>query len=381
MVITTAVAVSQMPFDRERRLERLDLEALRRAALARPKDAELFLVLGRRLRQAGDLRRAFAITNHAYDLNDHSPKFVAAMVGALVDAGEFDSAYELGKNAVSRWPDSGEVRAQLSRVYAGRGYFVDALREAEAAVHMAPAAAEAWQALGNACALNKRPSQAYAAFERALQQEPRDAELLADYGEALAKYGRAAEAEAQLARAVQLAPRDARALGLLGQFKASRARTPEERAAARELLERAAARAPNNAEVRYHLALLELQEGRTEQAVQLLRSCLALDPRYGEAHLALGQLYQRTGQPAAARQALAAWQRFSDYRREAAQLEMRLRRQPGNRELLQRLARLQDAYGRKTPAGADRREPEVLDDNGHSRPGAPAPPGSGEGGK
>src|SRR5205807_812327 len=101
------------------------------------------------------------------------------------------SAYRLGKDAVARWPHSGEVRAQFSRVYAGRGYFIDALREAEAAVRLAPGAAEAWQALGNACSLNKRPELAYAAFERALKQEPRDAKLLADYGEALAKYGRA----------------------------------------------------------------------------------------------------------------------------------------------------------------------------------------------
>src|SRR5437899_582874 len=163
-----------VPRDRQARLEQLDLESLRRAALARPNDAELFLVLGRRLRQAGELHKAFVITNHAYDLNVHSPRVVAAMVGALVDAGEFDPAYRLGKDAAARWPHSGEVHAQFSRVYAGRGYFTEALREAEAAIRLAPRSEEAWQALGNACSLNKRPGQAYAAFERSLKLEPRD---------------------------------------------------------------------------------------------------------------------------------------------------------------------------------------------------------------
>ena len=343
------------PFDRESRLQRLDLESLRRAALARPNDAELFLTLGRRLRQTDDLHKAFVITNHAYDLNDHSPRFVAAMTGALVDAGEFDSAYRLGKDAAARWPGSGEVRAQFARVYAGRGYFADALREAEAAVRLAPRHEEAWQALGNACSLNKRPVQAYAAFERALKLEPRDAELLADYGEALARYGRASEAEARLAEAVSLAPRAARPLGLLGQLQASHAHSVGERAAARALLERARARAPKDAEIQYHLALLDIQEDRNQEAIHLLKSCLALDPRYGEAYLALGQVYRRTGQTAAARQAYAAWQRFSDSRREEAHLQLRLRRTPGDIARLRRLARLHAVYGRLDLAEEDRR--------------------------
>jgi Flp pilus assembly protein TadD len=370
-----AGVIAFAPFDREARLRRLDLEALRRAALARPNDAELFLMLGRRLRQRGDLHRAFVVTRHACDLNHHAPKFVAAMAGALVDDADYDPAYRLAKDAMTRWPQSGEVRAQLSRVYAGRGYFTDALREAETAVRLAPPCAEAWQSLGNARSLNKRPEQAYAAFERALALEPRDAELLADYGEALARYGRPAEAEATLRRALALAPHAARPLGLLGQFEASRARTAADRAAARELLERARARAPEDAGLQYNLALLDRRDGRDQEAILLLKSCLTQDPRYGEAYLALGQIYQNTGRRAAARQAFAAWQRFSDYRREAAHLQMRLRRLPGNPELLRRLARLNAAHGKPQQAAEYQRQIQSPEPGAPANAGAPTSSG------
>jgi tetratricopeptide (TPR) repeat protein len=358
------------PFDREARLRRLDVGALQREARARPNDAEVFLLLGRRLRQAGRLREAFVMTNRAYDLSQGDPRFTAAMVGGLVDGGDYDSALHLAQDAAARWPNSGEVHAQLARVYAGRGRFTDALREAETAVRLAPAHAEAWQALGNACSANKRPDQAFAAFERARKLEPRDSELQTDYGEALAKYGRTADAEAMLSRAVALAPHSARPAGLLGQIQAGHARRAEERAAARALLEKALALAPRATDVQYHLALLDLRDGRADEAIRLLKSCLAEDPGYGEAYLALGQAYRQSGREPAARQAFAAWQRFSDYRREAAHLEMRLRRTPGDVKLLRRLARLHAAYGDLRLAAEYRRRAQALP--AHPSPGPAA---------
>jgi len=165
----------------------------------------------------------------------------------------------------------------------------------------------------------------------------------------------------------------------LGQFKASRARTAADRAAARALLERARARAPEDAELQYHLALLDTRDGRDPEAIRLLKSCLAHDPRYGEAYLELGQIYRKTGQSAAARQAFAAWQRFSDYRREAAHLQMRLRRMPGNMELLRRLARLNAAspasgYPKPQRAEQDRRRIQAPAGGAPADAGAPNRP-------
>jgi predicted Zn-dependent protease len=112
--------------------------------------------------------------------------------------------------------------------------------------------------------------------------------------------------------------------------------------------------------VEYQLALLDLRDGRDSEAIRLLRSCLGHDPAYGEAYLALGQAYQRSGRTADARHAFAAWQRFSDYRREAAHLELRLRRRPDDVTLLRRLARLQEVYGKPRLAEETRRRIRAL---------------------
>lgn len=344
-IVAVAVGIHLARPDRETRLRRLDERALQAEARARPNDPEVFLLLGKRLRQLGDRKGGFAITNRAYDLSSGEPRFVAAMAGALMDQAEYGSAARLLEDGRSRWPDAGEIHAQYARFYAEQGRFTDALREAEDAVRKAPQLAEGWQALGKARAENKRPDDAYIAFERALALEPRDAELLADYGEALARYGRPEQAEALLQRAVTFAPRAARPAARLGRLLADRARSEPERAAARALLERALAQAPRATEVRYTLGLLAVRDGDFPRAVALFKACTVQDPAYGEAHEALGQAYLKMGQPEAARAAFAQWRRFSDFRRERAHLEMRLRREPANRELLRRMVQLYLAHG------------------------------------
>jgi Flp pilus assembly protein TadD len=362
-VVAVLVVVAIGPFDRQARLRRLDLEALRRAARAHPNDAELFLELGKRLRQSGELRAATVMSRRAYDLSKGEPRFAAALVGAILDSGDIDEAHRMAKASLSHWQDSGELRAQLARTYASRGHFTDALREAREAVRLAPRHAEAWQAFGNACTANKRVEEAFIAFEHARELERGDAEVLIDYGAALARYGRTAQAEAVLQQARGLAPRGARAAAALGQLKASRARTREERAAARELLREALSRAPADADTVYNLALLEEQDGHLHGAIRLLKACLKVDPRYGESHLALGHIYQRLRRSSDARQEITAWQRFSDYRRQAAHLELRLRRQPEDARLLHRLMTLHSKQGNREHEERYRRQLLALKGN------------------
>jgi tetratricopeptide (TPR) repeat protein len=341
-----AVLVLLFRTDRsEQRLARLDVASLQRIARDHPDDPFVFLALGRRLRQSGRLGEAFVMTSRAYDLSDGDPRFTAAKAEALIDRRDYAGALELAAPAATRCPRSGELKAQLSRVHALTGYFADALDEAEAAVRLSPQHAPAWQALGNACSLNKRPSQSFQAFEQAVRLEPGDAELLTDYGDALAHYGQPAEAEAMFARARSLAPKSARPVALLGQLKAERARTKEEQAEAHSLLALALSRAPEATDTLYQLAALDLRAGRYTESVSLLKRLLALDPSYGEAHLTLAQAYRSEGRGADARQSFAAWQRFSDYRRESTQLVMRLRRRPDDPTLLRRLIRLHRQYG------------------------------------
>jgi Flp pilus assembly protein TadD len=322
----------------------MSIERLRQEASRRPNDAEAHLLLGLRLRRKGDAVGAFEEIFRAYNLRRTEPRFMAAMAAAHMDAGDDAGAADLLRSASVRAPNAPEVLAQQAHLQLKHGRFADALRNARKAVKLGPRLPEAWQALGRACAVEKLTDEAYRAYARALELSPDDVEILTDCGEALARYGRFKEAEATLRRALRIAPRAPRSLGLLGAQLAARARRSEERKEAADILQRAIDAAPRGAEQRYHLGMLQLREGRAENAIQQLKTCLELNPRYGEAHDGLGRACALLGRDKEAREHFAAFQRYTDYRREATHFELRLRRAPRDLNLLLRMARLHEDY-------------------------------------
>src|SRR3712207_5409661 len=77
VIVALALGLHFARPDRESRLRQMDEKALQAEARARPNDPEVFLLLGKRLRQLGDRQGGFAITNRAYDLSSGEPRFVA----------------------------------------------------------------------------------------------------------------------------------------------------------------------------------------------------------------------------------------------------------------------------------------------------------------
>ena len=323
----------------------MSLARLRREATRRPHDPEIHLLLGWRLRRTGDKAGAFEAIFKAYEMRRLEPAYMAAMAAANMDANDDEAAATLLQSASTRAPHSPEVLAQQAHLQLKHGRFADALRTARRAVKFGQHLPEAWQALGRACAVEKLTDESFRAFNRALQLAPDDVETLTDYGEALARYGRFKEAETMLRRALRIAPRSPRTLGILGAQLATRARTPKELSEAADVLQRAINAAPRGTDQRYHLGMLRLREGRISDAIEQLKTCLELDPGYGEAHDGLGRAYTLLGQREEAQKHFAAFQRFTDYRREASHLELRLRRTPRDLDLLLRMARLHEHYG------------------------------------
>lgn len=323
----------------------MSLPRLRQEAARRPHDPEIHLLLGWRLRRMGDKTAAFEEIFKAYDMRRLEPTYMAAMAAANMDANDDVAAAELLQSASARAPRSPEVLAQQAHLQLKHGRFADALHTARRAVKFGRHVPEAWQALGRACAVEKLRDESFRAFDRALQLAPDDVATLTDYGEALARYGGSKEAETMLRRALHIAPRSPRSLGLLGAQLATRARTPQERQEAAALLQRAIDAAPQGTDQRYHLGMLRLREGRIMDAMEQLKTCLELDPGYGEAHEGLGRAYTLLGRREEAQKHFAAFQRFTDYRREASHLELRLRRAPRDLDLLLRMARLHERYG------------------------------------
>ena len=71
-------------------------------ARAHPNDPEVFLLLGERLRRQGDRDRAGVMVRRAYDVSRGDPRTTAALIGALIDSGEYREAEQRATEAAAR---------------------------------------------------------------------------------------------------------------------------------------------------------------------------------------------------------------------------------------------------------------------------------------
>jgi tetratricopeptide (TPR) repeat protein len=137
-----------------------------------------------------------------------------------------------------------------------------------------------------------------------------------DHVAALVERGRLAlcrhdegEAEARLLRATALAPwhREAhrlllsclQTLGKSAEAEKCRARIRELQASDSQegIISRRFLMTPQDPSVRFDLARWSLQNGREHDGIRWLFRTLLVDPRYGPAHAALADYFQRSGQP------------------------------------------------------------------------------------
>jgi Tfp pilus assembly protein PilF len=319
--------------------------ALEREAETRQGDPEALLAIGERLRRAGETQRAFEVIARAYEPRFKDPQFGAAMAEALLFTGQVGDAESLSAALVAKHAASADVRAVRADVLLKDGRYSEGLVQARKAVALDAKSPRAARAFARASALEQRLEEAWPAFERAVALSPGDTALLADYGHALSRYGRRAEGEKRLRAAALLAPRDPRILVLLGTHLGQEPAAPAAWKEGQSILEQAVSLAPTATEPRYQLGRLLLQTGDAGSAVEQLEEVLRLDPSLGDARLPLAQSYQALGRADAAREAFRHYRRYSDYRRDAAHLERRLRRSPRSLSLLLRMGGLHESQG------------------------------------
>jgi predicted O-linked N-acetylglucosamine transferase (SPINDLY family) len=182
------------------------LEALERAARARPEDARTHTNLGVVLRRLGRLEDAAAAQRRAVAL---APDFADAQynlgnvlqaLGRLQEAlGHYDAALRLR-------PDHGAAATNRGLTLQALGRSEDAVTAFEQAVRIDPRDPSAAYNLGNALAARARHAEAERAYARAIDHDPRHASACNNRGNALLELGRAPEALACYERALEIAP-------------------------------------------------------------------------------------------------------------------------------------------------------------------------------
>jgi predicted O-linked N-acetylglucosamine transferase (SPINDLY family) len=242
-----------------------------------------------RLHRDGKLREAFlrydailkAEPTHAGAL--HYSGVVLYQSGRLADAAErIRAAIRLEPAQADAWSNLALVLEAAGR----REAAANALREA---ARHAPGSAQVWSNLAATEAALGRFAEAEAAARRAVDVDPQSAAAWYNLAQALAPQGRALEALDAATRAGSDADARPDYAGFRAQLQDDMG-APEQ---AQATLERALARFPGHAGLRFQLAGLLERRGAWDEAAKAYADALALDPHSGPALSQLLFLRQR----------------------------------------------------------------------------------------
>jgi Tfp pilus assembly protein PilF len=255
-----------------------------------PTDPRGYLRLGRALRIAGDTDAASRALDHALALD---PRLSGAWYekGLMaIESGTLPEATNLFEKAVGCDASNASAHLQLASLLLRRGDWTRAQSELQAVLRTDPSNAGAHDGLGMVLNQQGDPQAAVEEFRKALELRPSFAEAEESLGETLVQLGQWSEASAALKKALagNLEDRSmatyalASVLKHLGDAPAADA----EYAKARELMRRRVTE--DRAKGSNDRGLQLWYSGDLAGAEAALRSAIAEDPAYAEAHNNLG---------------------------------------------------------------------------------------------
>jgi tetratricopeptide (TPR) repeat protein len=200
-----------------------------------------------------------------------------------------------------------EAYVLLCKVLMGQGADTRALRFATQAVQAFP---DSYDAVSMKASLEMKLryyNEAVASYEKAARLNP--SVTRRDLATAQWRAGMRERAVSAFEQAIRQSPRDAQTCQAYGILLAEDA-TPEARSRAAGLLERAIALDNSSAESHYQLANIELEDGKTDQALPHLESAIKLDPQDSRFHFALSRVYRRLGRSSQADKEMETYQKL-----------------------------------------------------------------------
>ena len=266
------------------------ITAARREIAQTPSDPRGYVKLGHALRLAGDTDAAAKALDHALGLD---PRVSGAWYekGLMaIDSGTLPEAMGLFGKAVDCDAENAAARLQLASLLLRRGDWTRAQSELEAVLRSDPSNAGAREGLGMVLNQQGNPKAAVEEFRKALELRPLFAQAEESLGEGLVQLGQWSEASAALKKALAGNLEDksmatyalASALKHLGDSSEAEAEYAKARGLMRRRVIEDRAKGSND----HGLQLW--YSGDLAGAEAALRSAIAEDPNYAEAHNNLG---------------------------------------------------------------------------------------------
>jgi tetratricopeptide (TPR) repeat protein len=264
-------------------------ELLARAAAIEPRRADLMLLLGLSLHRIGKIGEADEALGRYLQLGGKSPVAYAASSDCQAKLGRVDEAIATSRIGLGQFPDDPALHASLGRLLAAKGELDAAVTSLAAAYGATP---DEDLALAYVEVLLKlaRFRDAAAVCEATAQPNGLPEPLFVPYASALFHAGRLVDAAVVLEDAMKLRS-DARACALMGRVCLGLARRED----AIEMLSRAEKLGDTSRELAFDLGMLEEELGLPDRALVTYGRVLERDPDDGDALLRAGRVTADAG--------------------------------------------------------------------------------------
>jgi tetratricopeptide (TPR) repeat protein len=247
---------------------------------------ELYARAGRVTAAAPFLEQAHRIDPSSYD-NGYDLALAYVLTGRIGDARQLVQDLLKKKNTA-------ELHNLLGEIEEKDGKFVPAANEYEAAAHMDPSESNLFD-WGSELLIHRTLGPAIEVFQQATERYPSSTRLVIGLGMALYSRGNYDEAVKALLRAADLNPSDPGGYLFLSKAYDS---SPSQADEVVQRFRRFAELQPQNPRASYYYAM-SLWKGKRaqdsgldpQQIEALLKKAIALDPKFAEARLQLGNLY------------------------------------------------------------------------------------------
>jgi tetratricopeptide (TPR) repeat protein len=308
------------------------IASLNQRPVATPLDgmAEAYATFAAALRTEQTGEFALIMSRLALDVrpNSATTRLLAADIQA--NAKHYDMALELlDKAAQINDPIVPLIRLRHAAVLQEMGQTDEAIREVERIGRDYPDSSLPDQELGDLLRQKQQFSQAVDAYDRVIarirQPAPNDWVIFYSRGIAYERTGQWTRAEADFNRALELSPDQPSVLNYLGYALADMGRNLDQ---AREMIQKAAARRPNDGAITDSLGWVLYRQGNVAEATRILERAVGLEPEDPTITEHLGDAYWASGRKI---EAQYQWRRaltLNPSPEDAAKLEAKIKAHP-----------------------------------------------------
>ncbi len=333
--------------ERLRAMSTTELEAL---VKKRPSSTATLYALGLAYAQEGKYSLAVKQFLAALEKEPTRADILNDLSVAYILQSRYYEALVVLQGALQLKPNYAEAYANMGRLHIATKMPFTAVKELEKADSLEPNKVATLCDLGQAYQRTLNYKSALVAFQRAIEKDRKSAQSLVGAGQAYYAMTQYDKAEESLKQALVLAPDDANALLALGRVQWERAKTSNDLTTVQTTLEKAIRADQSEAEGWYMLGRLKSRLGKNDEALEMQKRALRIEPDHTAALYQLERCLRAIGRTADANRVAQIYEKRKLHARRESQLEEQITHNPNDWDSRAELTQLYIESGKRSLA-------------------------------